>query len=300
MHDEHHGVDEVLYRDTGLRRDALRSDTWRPATVLSVEHAAEDMIALTLRPETTIPHIPGQYLDVRFPGERRSRSFSIASAPPAGESTDAEGSAIETLGPSLVGSAIELGIRVLPWGNLTPRLAAARPGTVVEIRGPVGRGFTWTPDEPGTLVLIGAGAGVTPLISMYEHAIRTSTPQGTRRRSGGTDPARSVIFLASARTPDHLYRYARYRDAMTTRFTAEEPRIDRAFLEEHLGPFPREPIQRRTIGRSRAATRTAPTQKDAAGVTVRVCGPGGFIGTMVDALLDLGVRSERIRSEGFT
>lgn len=247
-HKEHRGGD-----------DAGRRAIWRPATVVSVEPAAEEMIALALDPEAEIPHLPGQYLDLRFPGERRSRSFSIVSAP----------------------GTIELGIRVHPWGALSPRLAAAERGAAVEIRGPVGRGFTWTPDEPGPLVLIGAGAGVTPLVGMYDHAVGSSPPGRPR----------TVIFLASAGTPDNLFRYGRYKNSMITRFTATEPRIDQGFLAKHLAVVLGDPV------RSSATRRAAPISK---GGAIRVCGPGGFIGTVVTALLDLGVPPERIRSEGFT
>ena len=218
---------------------------WRPATIVENERATAHMIALSVVPEDWIPHLPGQHYEIRFPGEELSRKFSIASAP-------------ETSG------VLEFGIQVLDYGLLSPRLAAARPGQPLEIRGPTGTGFTWTAETGGPLILLGAGSGITPLLGMYDH----------HRSSGCGDP---VFFLLSATRPERVFRFDRYRNVLTTRFTETAPRMDRAYLENAVGPVLDDPS-----------------------TSARVCGPKAFMEDVVDALLALGVSETRVRSEGFT
>jgi len=238
-----------------------RRNRWRTAVVRSVEPASEDMVSFVVTPDEWVPHVAGQYCDVRVPGERVVRAFSIVSSP---TETD----------------YLEFGVQVLPRGLVSPRIAAAEPGDTIELRGPVGAFFTWTPEMPGRLVLIGAGAGITPLVSMYAHA----TSAGTRTGSGAGTGAPAVsapdpIFIVSAKSPERIFRYERYRRSMITRFTATEGRIDRAFLADALEPVV-------------APVSSPPPQ-------VRICGPLGFIGGVVQELVGLGIPAEAIRSEAF-
>lgn len=221
----------------------IRHD-WRPARVVSVEPAASDMVAVTVEPDRWIPHAAGQHFELRFPGEALSRKFSIASSPDESH-------------------AFVLGVQVLGYGLLSPRLAATQAGTRLEIRGPSGAAFAWRVEEGGPLILLGAGAGITPLVGMCDHY----------RAAGLDDP---LIFIHTARSPERVFRLARYRDRMITRFTATDGRIDRGFLAAHLGPV---------LGNQRTRA--------------RVCGPSGFMTTMVSHLVDLGIQPDRIRSEAF-
>lgn len=222
---------------------AQRSE-WRPATVVYNQRAASDMVALGVRPETWITHRAGQHYELRFPGEELSRSFSIVSSPAA------EG-------------VLEFGIQILPSGLLSPRLAACAPGSQLELRGPIGAGFVWSPQQRGPVLLLGAGAGITPLLSIFEHVTQSA-------------PGERVRFLLSAKAPERVYRFERYRSVIHTRFTATEPRIDKAFLTAALAPV---------LG-DRAAR-------------AWLCGPPGFIDAVVDDLIELGFPEERIRSESF-
>lgn len=217
---------------------------WRAAEVVRNESGPRGMIGLSVRPREWIPHTPGQHCEIRFPGDEVSRKFSIASAP-------------ETEG------VLEFGIEVLDYGLLTPRLVRAPRGEPLEIRGPTGAGFTWSSREPGPLILLGAGSGVTPLLSMYGH----------HRLSRSAAP---LFFLVSAKSPERLFGLRTLREAAAIRYTQRQPRVDRKFLQRWAGDALRAP--------------------DA---TARICGPKGFMDTMVDALIDLGMREEQIRSEAF-
>lgn len=243
------------------RRTSLADrSVWRRAQVVRREYAAEDMVALTLRPDQWIPHRAGQYCDLRFPGETLSRAYSIVSPP------GARGS-------------LEFGIQTLPTAFLSRRFAACSPGEVLELRGPIGAAFTWDPAECSALILLGAGAGITPLLSMYDYAraVRPDMP---------------LLFLVSATTPRRVFRYQRYRDALITRFTGTEPRMDRRWLAQTLAPLLAAAGTTTDTGNTREAEAVYPLH-------VRVCGPTGFISERVEDLLALGIPPEHIRSEAF-
>jgi ferredoxin-NADP reductase len=203
------------------------------------------MVALGVKPDEWLPHLAGQHYEIRFPGERLSRKFSIASSP---GQTD----------------VIEFGLQVRPRGMLTPRLAACAPGTRLEIRGPTGQAFGWEPRMRGPLLLLGAGAGITPLYSIYHSYREADTP----------DP---LGFVLSVRNRDRIYRRDQLPADAVVRITSRDGRIDRRFLEESIGHL---------------------SNMDQ--VRVRICGPSGFRGSMVDHLLALKVAPEHIRSEAFT
>jgi ferredoxin-NADP reductase len=222
----------------------MKRHEWRGATVVSLEQAASDMVALRVKPDEWLPHLAGQHYEIRFPGERLSRTFSIASSPAAR-------------------GTIEFGLQVRPHGMLTPRLAACIAGDRLELRGPTGQAFAWEPPDGGPLVLLGAGAGITPLCSMY----------GSYRAAGLPDP---VLFVLSVHSPHRIFRADRLPEDSFVRITERDGRIDRGYLEQVLGPV---------------LERDDPV--------VRVCGPLGFMDTMVDHLLDLGISGDRIRSEAF-
>jgi len=224
---------------------------WRRASVVSLEPSAVDMVALAIRPLEPTPHLAGQHYEIRFPGEELTRNYSIVSSPRTAEQ-------------------LEFGVKVLPTGMLSRRLAASVAGEELEIRGPLGQAFVWTPEMGAPLVLIGAGAGITPLLAMFDTYIEAQ--HGEHLQSHDAHP----LFIVTAKNADRVFRYDRYRDAMITRFTATAGRLDATSIAEILAPV-----------------------HGVAGVNVRVCGPGGFITAVVDTLLNLGFEESRIRSEAF-
>ena len=93
----------------------------------------------------------GQHVDVRLTapdGYRAMRSYSIASAP--GRS-----------------ATIELAIDLLDNGEVSPFFhEVAAIGDEIELRGPLGGHFVWSPSDGGPLLLVGGGSGLVPLMSM--------------------------------------------------------------------------------------------------------------------------------------
>ncbi len=129
---------------------------WQLADVIDV--IAETPETTTLRiavPEPT-EFTPGQYYNIRIPVEGRprpiQRAYSIASSP----------------FPKF--DVVEFGIKEMEGGLVSPVLAKqTKVGDKLEVRGPYGA-FTWTQEMGGPLLLISAGSGVVPFMSMIRYA----------------------------------------------------------------------------------------------------------------------------------
>lgn len=235
---------------------------WLIATVaeLRSETATAKTIAFDV-PEWR-GHLAGQHVDLRLTAEDgyvAQRSFSLASA--AGN-----------------GARIETTVQRVEEGEVSPFLVdELRVGDTLELRGPIGGYFTWSPPSSRPLMLIAGGSGVVPLMAMLR----------TRRNARETGPA---LLLYSSRGFDQiLYRAELDQLAaapgaptivhtLTRRappgWSGEQGRIDRAMLE------------RRGI----AAFEEPDTY---------ICGPTPFVEAVADHLLSLGHPESCIRTERF-
>ncbi|WP_369244167.1 ferredoxin reductase [Streptomyces sp. R41] len=225
--------------------------TWQTATLTEIRretpHAATFRFAV---PQWT-GHLPGQHLMLRLTAEDgyvAQRHYSIASPP--GDAGHIE----------LTLDHVEGG-EVSGWFH-----TVARPGDSVEVRGPLSGFFAWPGDRPA--LLIGAGSGVVPLMSMLRH-----------HRARALDvPLR---LLVSARSPEELI-YAREYGAETMLvFTRGAP---------HGVP----------VGRM-AAVHVAPllAEQPRGGWEAYVCGSNGFAEHASRLLVEAGQPVDRIRIERF-
>ena len=171
------------------------SGGWRTATVAGVSRPIQRSVQLRLDVADRVDHLPGQHYVVRLTAEdgyTAQRSYSVASAP----------------GDPLV----ELYVERLDDGEVSEFLAdVAEVGDVLEMRGPIGRWFTWDVRTPA-LCLVG-GTGVVPAVSMLRTARRLGRADLLRVVAVGRDPemlpyaaelGRSGATLAYTRhdTPD--------------------------------------------------------------------------------------------------
>ena len=181
-----------------------------------------DAVTLRLRLRDATGFLPGQYYNVRLavPGRPRpvQRAYSVGSSP--------------VPDPSM----IDLGIREVPGGLLSPFLVRLRAGERLSVRGPYGR-FTWDGRDAGPVLLVGGGSGMVPLMSMVRHAAQR----------GRRDP---VVLVCSATTYPHAFYHdelaglaARHSWLRVVHCITRDPneprahyhrRMDRAVLSESL------------------------------------------------------------------
>ncbi|HEY3380890.1 MAG TPA: iron-sulfur cluster-binding domain-containing protein [Vicinamibacterales bacterium] len=241
-------------------RGAGRAD--RPASlvtavpVLAVRDETETIRTFRVGRPPGLSFQAGQFLavQVQTDGRTQVRCYSISSSP-------------ETIG------YLEMSVR--RQGQVSNLLhATVRPGASLIVRPPGGQ-FVYPEGEERSLVLIGGGVGITPLMSMLRHAT-------------ASDPTRAVTLLYSVRTHadiafrDELALIARLHPQIkivisltgeTTVDVYRRGRIDEALVRE--------------------------TVADPAGSIFMLCGPLAMIDDTRALLERLDVPAAQIRAEAF-
>jgi ferredoxin-NADP reductase len=203
-------------------------------------------------------HQAGQHVDVRLTAEdgyTAERSYSLASAPQA--------------------HRVELTVQRVADGEVSPYLVDEfAPGDHLELRGPVGGWFVWSPRQTEPVMLVAGGSGIVPLMAMVRarRAAETATP---------------FRLLHSVRTPGDRY------------YLPELQRDDAGLEIEHLYSRMSPDGCSRRPGRINAQDLSAFAWPPQASPTCYVCGPTGFVETAADLLVDLGHAPGRIRTERF-
>ncbi len=235
---------------------------WQAATIEAVSSFTPSVRRIVLRPERWRPFLPGQHLDVRltaFDGYQARRSYSITSAP---EAT----------------GTFELAIERLPDGEVSSYFHdIAEPGDRVEVSGPFAEHFVWRADEPGAALLIGGGSGIAPLLSMVRHrAFAIRAPLMTlvyAARTWDDVIARDELLSQESSQNGLRVLFCLSRDDVR-RAVDYDRRIDRGILHAVL-------------------------HAEVSPQRVFVCGNNGFVGTVTDGLVDLGVEPSAIRTERY-
>jgi len=196
--------------------------------------------------------LPGQYYNVRLslPGRSGSvqRAYSVGSSP--------------VPDPSI----IDLGVREMSGGLVSPRLVGDLcVGDRVDVRGPVGR-FTWTRDDGGPVLLVGAGSGVVPLMSMIRYAVAENLDV-------------PIQLVCSSSSFDYAF-YHRDLTSLAEQFTWL--RVTHTFTRDPHDP---RALHHRRIDRVMIAEAVA---QQFPGRTY-VCGPPGMVEDVKKWLHDLGV-----------
>jgi ferredoxin-NADP reductase len=233
--------------------------TWQVGTVIALRQETPTARTLVLDLPDWPGHLPGQHLDVRLTapdGYRASRSYSIAS--------------------HWTGGPVELTVEKLPDGEVSPYLVdVLQIGDPVEVRGPVGGWFVWTPQQPEPIQLIGGGSGVVPLMAILR----------AHQAAASHSPMR---LLYSVRRPAAVY----YADELEKWTTAENVSVTFAYSREAPPGAPR-------VGRVDADLLATATLGPHTGATTYVCGPTPFVETVADLLVAAGHDPARVRTERF-
>jgi benzoate/toluate 1,2-dioxygenase reductase subunit len=158
------------------------------ATVTTVEPHNDAAIVLEMDVDADAPaFLPGQYVNIDVPGSGQHRSYSFSSAP--GD------------------SKISFLIKKIPGGVMSTWLDAARPGTRLELTGPLGSFYLREVQRP--LLFLAGGTGLAPFLSMLEVLARAGSQQKVHLIYGVTRDLDlvqvEVIEAYAARLPNFSY-----------------------------------------------------------------------------------------------
>jgi ferredoxin-NADP reductase/predicted pyridoxine 5'-phosphate oxidase superfamily flavin-nucleotide-binding protein len=245
-------------------------DQWRPLRVVRIEAESRNIRSIYLQPAdgAGVPVFQaGQHLPLRFnmAGEVHIRTYSLSSAP----SDDFLRISVKREG--LVSSFLHEQVRV---------------GDLLEARAPQGH-FTVAPDERRPLVLLAAGVGITPLLSMLREVVY----QGQRTRH--IRP--TWLFQGSRTLAEQPFRPELDRllvgagDAVRVLRLLSQPEAEAREGEDYD-----------LSGRIDAALlKTMLEVEDYDQPDFVLCGPGSFTQGLYDSLRELDIRDARIHAETF-
>jgi len=255
--------------DARLQAQAL-GNQWRPLRVAKIEAESRHIRSIYLEPVdgAGLPvFLAGQHLPLRFTldGEVHIRTYSLSSAPSDGFYR------ISVKREGLISSHLHQQIRV---------------GDVLEARAPQGH-FTVAPLERRPLVLLAAGVGITPLLSMLREVVY----QGLRTRG-----IRPTLLLQSSRSlADQPFRQE--LDRLLER-SGEAVRVLRLLSQPEADAHEGEDFD--LTGRiDGAVLRNLLDVDDFDQIDFVLCGPGGFTQGLYDSLRELDVRDAQIHAETF-
>ncbi|WP_223443653.1 MULTISPECIES: pyridoxamine 5'-phosphate oxidase family protein [Pseudomonas] len=245
-------------------------DQWRPLRVARIEAQSHSIRSIYLEPAdgAGLPLFQaGQHLPLRFniDGDVHIRTYSLSSAP----------------------SDDFFRISVKRDGRVSTHLhEQIRVGDLLDARAPQGH-FTVAPHERRPLVLLAAGVGITPLLSMLREVVY----QGLRTRR-----IRPTWFIQSSRMlADQPFRQELDRllddagDAVRVVRLLSQPEVE-AIQGEDFDLSGRIDV---------ALLKDLLTVEDYDQLDFVVCGPGSFTQSLYDGLRELDIRDSRIHAETF-
>jgi ferredoxin-NADP reductase len=243
------------------RATVLGRLTWQVAVIAAIHKETASTVSLMLDVPDWPSHVAGQHVDVKLTSEdgyAAERSYSVASAPAPGR--------------------LEITVQRVNDGEVSPYLVdVARPGDSIQLRGPIGGYFVWSPQRTAPVTLVAGGSGVVPLMSMVRarHAMSSPTP---------------FRIIYSVRTPEDTI----YADELQA-LAGDDGGLDLSYVYTRTAPGG----WRGQVGRIDAARLTAGSWPVEMEPDVFVCGPTSFVETVADLLVDAGHEEDRIRTERF-
>ena len=210
---------------------------------------------------------PGQFLTflLNINGQKIRRSYSMASSPH-------------------VDVSLSVSVKRVPVGIASNYLCdRIKPGDILETLEPMGTFVPkLDPQSRRTLVLIGAGSGITPLFSMAKSALHVE-PNSRVWLIYGNRNQTSIIYKAHLDAMEQAYGQSRFQvthilSQPTTGWTGAEGRLNQHTLTKLLDQLP--PADRQNA-------------------SFYLCGPDGMMAEARSALALVGVAGERVHKESY-
>ncbi|WP_273819700.1 pyridoxamine 5'-phosphate oxidase family protein [Pseudomonas asplenii] len=252
-----------------LQAEAL-GNSWRPLRIERIVEESRNIRSLYLQPADGAGSplfLAGQHLPLRFniDGQTHIRTYSLSGAP----------------------SDPFLRISVKRDGRVSSHIHDhLQVGDLLEARAPQGH-FTVASSAPRPLVLLAAGVGITPLLSMLREVVY----QGQRTRR-----MRPTVLFLSARSLAEL-PFTEELDELMAR-AGETVRVVRLLSQPEAQAVPGRDYDVR--GRlSVEVMQQLLRIDDYDAVDFVLCGPGGFTQDLYDQLRDRDIRDEQIHAETF-
>lgn len=203
--------------------------------------------------------VPGQFLNVAFwiGGAKMNRSYSISSSP-------------------TLRNYVDLTVRREPRGAVSRHMDdLLKVGDQIDVGGPVGK-FTFTGAEADSIVLISAGVGITPMMSIARYLTDLSW-HGDIFFVYTCHTEADFIFAddlaALARRNPKLHILATISKPVSAEWKGDRGRITKQWL-----------------------TQAVP---DLAARRIHVCGPPSMMESIKAILAEVGVPPERLKTEAF-
>ncbi|HMP89703.1 MAG TPA: FAD-binding oxidoreductase [Kiritimatiellia bacterium] len=203
--------------------------------------------------------VSGQFLNVAFwiGGARMNRSYSISSSPTQRE-------------------YVELTIKREPRGAVSRHIVdLLKVGDKIEAGGPVGK-FTFDGTEADNIVLISAGVGITPMVSITRYLTERSWPG-------------DIFFIYTCRTPADFI-FADEVDSLQRR----NPKLHVAVTSTKAEGTDWKGLRGRL--NKELLTQAVP---DLASRRIHICGPPTMMEATKAILTELGVPPDQVKSELF-
>lgn len=163
-----------LLLEVSLETPALPAATSFEARLIGLDDLTHDIKRASFALDAPLDYLAGQYVNLSWPGDARSRSYSLCQKPVKGGR-----------------SQISTFIRRVPGGGFTEHLFSGDPFAVsYRLDGP--HGNFWLREADGPILCVAGGSGLAPIISLLEDAAARGV-------------ARDCILLFGARTERDLY-----------------------------------------------------------------------------------------------
>ncbi len=173
-----HACQARILSDLDIEAEEAPEITFADGRVSALRRLAPDVVEVSIEPERRLPHLPGQYFNLKF-GGFPPRSYSPT----------------RPLDRRPRGRNLTFQIRRHERGQVSSQIGRdIRAGHPVAIEGPFGSAF-FREGKTARLILVSSGTGFAPIWSIACAALREN-------------PLREILVIAGVRTDDPIYMSA--------------------------------------------------------------------------------------------